>query len=271
VVYERLVYDVADGVARITLSRPEKLNALDEQAYDELRDALVSAGHEDAAGVVLVRGAGRAFCAGGDVDMARTRLTNERAGRKHFFQRMLPVSDAIVALGKPVVFAVHGPCIGGGAEICMFADYVVADETAFFVFNGTTTGGCSWWGAPQLLPLLVGFRKAEEIMYFARRVPADEAERIGLINRVVSQGELDAAADAVCNELLDLSEDGLRLTKSAFRTTKQLLLASMQQSAEENVAVMGKGDLTGAFAAFREGRQMTWRDLRPGFASEQVS
>jgi len=270
-VYAQLVYELADGVATIVLNRPEKLNALDEEAYDELRDAFVRAGKEDTAGVVVLKGAGRAFCAGGDVDMARTRLTDERAGRKHFFQRMLPVSDAIVALGKPVVFAVHGACVGGGAELCMFADYVVADETAFFVFNGTATGGCSWWGAPQLLPLLVGFRKAEDIMYFSRRVPADEAEQIGLINRMVPQGELDAAVDGVCNQLLDLSEEGLRLTKSAFRATKQLLLASMQSAAEENVALLGKGDLTGAFSAFREGRQMTWRDLRPGFAPEQVS
>jgi naphthoate synthase/2-ketocyclohexanecarboxyl-CoA hydrolase len=268
--YEQLIYELADGVATITLNRPEKLNALDEEAYDELRDAFVRAGKEDAAGVVVLRGAGRAFCAGGDVDMARTRLTDERAGRKHFFQRMLPVSDAIVALGKPVVFGVHGACVGGGAEICMFADYVIADESAFFVFNGTATGGCSWWGAPQLLPLLVGFRKAEEIMYFSRRVPAEEAERIGLINRMVAKGELDGALDSVCNELLDLSEDGLRLTKSAFRSTKQMLLAAMQAAAEENVAVMGKGELTGAFSAFREGRQMTWRDLRPGLTPEQV-
>src|SRR5436190_18116494 len=101
-VYAQLVYELADGVATITLNRPEKLNALDEESYDELRDAFVRAGKEDAAGVVVLKGAGRAFCSGGDVDMARTRLTDERTGRAHFFQRMLPVSDAIVALGKPV-------------------------------------------------------------------------------------------------------------------------------------------------------------------------
>jgi enoyl-CoA hydratase/carnithine racemase len=268
--YEDILYEVEGGVARITLNRPEKLNALRMETYDELAAALREASADETAGVVVVAGAGRAFCAGGDIEMAQTMLTSEHAGRDHYFGRMIAVSDRMLALGKPVVFAVQGACVGGGVELSTFADYVVADETAFFVFNGTAIGGCSWWGGPQLLPVLVGMRKAEEILYLARRVKADEAERIGLITRVVPAGELEAATDEVCQRLLDLSEEGIRLTKAALRTTKEQLLTGMSSSAEMNVAALGKPDLHAAFDAFREGRTMSWRELRPGFRAARA-
>jgi enoyl-CoA hydratase/carnithine racemase len=78
--------------------------------------------------------------------MAQSGLVDERAGRNHYFNRMIATSDVIVAMDKPVVCAVHGACVGGGAELMTFTDYVLADETAFFLFNGTSIGGCSWWG-----------------------------------------------------------------------------------------------------------------------------
>jgi enoyl-CoA hydratase/carnithine racemase len=200
--------------------------------------------------------------------MAQTVLTSESAGRAHYFGRMIAASQAVVALGQPVVCAVQGACVGGGAELMTFADYAVADESAFFIFNGTAIGGCSWWGGPQLLPLQVGLRKAEELLYLSSRVNADEAARIGLINRVVPVGELATATDEFCQRVLDMSEEGVRLTKAALRSTKELLLASMSASAEMNVAALGKPDLHAAFDAFLEGRSISWRALRPGLAAE---
>jgi enoyl-CoA hydratase/carnithine racemase len=259
-----ILYEASRGVATITLNRPEKLNALRAGTYEELREAFRAADMDETVGVAVVRGAGRAFCAGGDIEMAQELLTSERAGRWHYFDRMIAASDVVIASGKPFIFAVHGACVGGGAELALFADMVIADETAYFVFNGTEIGGCSWWGAPQLLPLVVGMRRAEEMLYLSRRVYAEEAARIGLITRVVPAGGLEAESDAVCQRILDLSEDGTRLTKAAFRTTKQLLLAGMSASAEMNVAALGKPDLHAAFDAFLAGREMSWRGLRPG-------
>ena len=269
--FEDLVYEVAAGVATITLDRPDKLNALRERTFDELAEALRAAGADETAGVVVLTGAGRAFSAGGDLEMAQSVLTSERAGRHHYFGRMIAASDVIVAMDKPVVCAVTGPCVGGGAELMTFADYVVADDTAFFVFNGTSIGGCSWWGGPQLLPLQVGLRRAEEILYLSARVPAEEAARIGMINRVVPAGELQAAVNETCERLLDLSEDGLRMTKAALRSVKQVLLSTMAASAEMNVAALGKPQLHDAFDAFLEGREMSWRNLRPGFGTNARS
>jgi enoyl-CoA hydratase/carnithine racemase len=266
--FEDLLYGVDGGVATITFNRPDKLNALREQTYEELADALRAAGADERAGVVVLTGAGRAFSAGGDLGMAQTVLTSERAGRHHYFGRMIVASDLIVAMDKPVVCAVKGPCIGGGAELVSFADHVIADESAFFVFNGTSIGGCSWWGAPQLLPLQVGLRRAEQILYFSERVTAEEAGRIGMINRVVAPGELEAATHEACERLLELSEDGLRLTKAALRSVKHTMLSTMAASAEMNVAALGKPELHDAFDAFLEGREMSWRARRPGFGDQ---
>jgi enoyl-CoA hydratase/carnithine racemase len=263
-----VLYEASRGMATITLNRPDKLNALRAQTFEELREAFRAAEIDETVGVAVVRGAGRAFCAGGDIDMAQALLTSEHAGRRHYFDRMIAASDVVLASGKPFVFAVHGACVGGGAELALFADMVIAEEGAYFVFNGTEIGGCSWWGGPQLLPALVGMRRAEEIMFLSRRVYAEEAARIGLITRAVPEGALERETDAVCQRILDLSEEGMRLTKAAFRTTKQLLLTGMSASAEMNVAALGKPDLHAAFDAFLEGRTMSWRALRPGLGDE---
>jgi enoyl-CoA hydratase/carnithine racemase len=267
-VFEDILYDVDGGVATITFNRPERRNALGMRGYDELVAALRQAEANDHVGVVVIAGSGRSWCAGGDIEMAQTILTNEAAARTHFFGRMIEASHWMLALGKPVICAIQGACIGGGAELMTFADFVIADTSAFFMYNGTAIGGCSWWGGPQLLPLVVGLRKAEEILYLSARVDAEEAARIGLVNRVVPVGELETATNEYCQKLLDLSEEGVRMTKAALRATKEILLANMSAAAEMNVAGLAKPHLHAAFDAFREGREMSWRALRPGFTSE---
>ena len=130
------------------------------------------------------------------------------------------------------------------------------------LFNGTSIGGCSWWGAPQLLPLQVGLRRAEQMLLLSERVTAPEAARIGLINGVVSDDELAPEVDRICERILDLSEDGLRLTKSALRSVKESLLVSMTAAAEANVAVLGMDDLHEAFEGIKAGKPVSWRGLR---------
>ncbi|MBV9365125.1 MAG: enoyl-CoA hydratase/isomerase family protein [Solirubrobacterales bacterium] len=261
---EDIVYEVTGGVGRITLNRPDKLNALRVTTFEELERALRDAGGDPEVGVVLIAGAGRAFCAGGDLGMAQATLTDERAARKHYFGRMMALSQQVLMMDKPVICAVQGACVGGGAELTTFADLVIAGRSAFFKFNGTEIGGCSWWGAPQLLPLQIGLRRTEEILLLSSRVGAEEAAEIGMINRVVADDDLWNEAERVCEQILDLSEDGVRLTKAALRSIKESMLTSMTASAEMNVSALAKPDLHAAFDAFLEGRPMSWRALRPG-------
>ena len=249
-----VLYEAAGGIGRITLNRPEKLNALRVETFEGLIAALRAAGEDAGIGVVTLTGAGRAFCAGGDIEMAQTVLTDEHAGRHHYFARMIEVSTLMLSLDKPVVCAVRGACVGGGAELVCFADIVLAAESAFFCFNGTEIGGGNWWGGTQLLPLLVGLRRAQELMYLSRRLPAAEAAQSGFVTSVVPDSELDAAVDETCRRLLELSADGIRLTKAGLRATKELLLTSMSTTAELNVSAFSRPDLRNAFDAFLTAR-----------------
>jgi enoyl-CoA hydratase/carnithine racemase len=260
--YEDLRVELEDGVATIVLNRPEKRNALRVQTFEELIAALRAAGADGSIGVVSISGAGPTFCAGGDLEMAQTVLTSEHAGRHHFFARMIELSRAVLALDKPVVCAVHGACVGGGAELTTFADIVVAGESAVFRFNGTEIGGGNWWGATQLLPLLVGMRRAEELLYLSTPLDAAAAERIGLVTRVVADRDLEETTREICDRVLDLSADGMRLTKAGLRATKELVLSSMSAAAEANVAAFSTPGMHAAFAAFLERRPMDWRKLR---------
>jgi enoyl-CoA hydratase/carnithine racemase len=177
--------------------------------------------------------------------------------------RMMRVSTLMTDLGAPVICKVNGLCVGGGAELMLFSDVVIAAEHAYFAFNGTDIGGCSWWGAPQLLPLMVGLRRAEEILYESRRVTAAEAERIGLITRCVAKDRLDAEVEERCQLILDLSAEGLRLTKAALRATRAQVLSTMTTAAETNAAAVAGPELHRAFDAFLAGERMDWRSLRP--------
>ena len=218
---------------------------------------------DPSAGVVVITGAGaKAFSSGGDITMAQTLLTGVHASRQHFMQRMLGVSTAMMDLGVPVVGKVNGLCVGGGAEMLLFADMVIAAEHAYFAFNGTQIGGCSWWGAPQLLPVMIGMRRAEDLLYTSRRVPAAEAAQIGLITACVTAEELDAEVDRRCQQLLDLSAEGLRLTKAALRATREQTLATMRAAAEANAVAVAGPELHAAFDAFLAGTPMDWRALR---------
>lgn len=217
-------------------------------------EALRAAGADSDVRAVTLTGEGRAFCAGGDVEMAQTVLTDERTGRHHYFARMIEVSKLMLALEKPVVCGVQGACVGGGAELVCFADLVLAAESAFFWFNGTEIGGGNWWGGTQLLPLLVGLRRAEELLYLSRRLPAGTALQDGFVTRVVPDDELRSAVDETCARLLELSDDGVRLTKAGLRATKEQLLLSLSTTAELNVAAFSRPDLRNAFDAFLSAR-----------------
>jgi len=259
--YEDLLYSVEGGVATITLNRSEKLNALRERTFDELDDAIRRADREPATGVIVLAGApeSSAFCAGGDLQMA-TAMRSGEAIRDHYFNRMARLSRRVLDAGKPVLCAVGGACIGGGAELALFCDLVIVADDAFFSFNGTEIGGASWWGAPQLLPLMVGLRRAEEILYSSRRVGGTEAAAIGLATRAVARGELGAAVGEACEMLLERSAEGLRLTKGALRSTKEILLATM--SAEAESAVGAHPGVVSAFEAFLSGERIDWRAQR---------
>ncbi|MET9415117.1 enoyl-CoA hydratase-related protein [Streptomyces klenkii] len=205
---DSVLYEVTDGLATITLNRPDAMNALNTETKAALRDSLERAGADPAVRAVLLTGTGRAFCVGQDL---KEHVESLAADREHGTRRTMttvkehynPVVTAIAGMPKPVVAGVNGVAAGAGAGFAFAADYrVVADSASFNTsFAGvalTADSGVSW-----TLPRLVGHSRASDLLLFPRSVPAQEAYELGIANRVVPAAELAAEAEAVARRLAD--------------------------------------------------------------------
>ncbi|MEV0849364.1 enoyl-CoA hydratase-related protein [Streptomyces sp. NPDC049954] len=203
---DTVLYDVTDGLATITLNRPEAMNALNTEAKVALRDALQSAAVDGDVRAVLLTATGRAFCVGQDLKEHVQNLMTDREGgdggtmstvREHYN----PIVKAITGMPKPVVAGVNGVAAGAGFGFALAADYRVVAETAAFntSFAGvalTADSGLSW-----TLPRAIGHSRASDLMLFPRNVSAREAYELGIVNRLVPAEELAATALEVARTL----------------------------------------------------------------------
>src|SRR5256884_7709014 len=193
--YERVLVEIAGGIGTVTLNRPEKLNALDRALCDELREALALLTKSDAVRVIVITGAGRACCAGADLDVLEEDGAALVAAGKD-------VALALRAAPQPVLAAVNGPAAGGGANLALACDYRIASDQASIGQVFHKLGLVPDWGGTFFLPRLVGTSKALELVWSARMVPAAEALDLGLFDRVgpharlASQARAPAAAPA---------------------------------------------------------------------------
>lgn len=241
------------GVATIVINRPEVLNALRMRTIEELTAAITAADRDPEVGVVVLRGAGdRAFCVGGDQkEMVRTL---DRAGWLELAGRLRDLLATIRRIGKPVIAAVHGWCVGGGHELHCFCDLTIATESSRFAQVGARVGGAPIF-AVRLLPRLVGEKRAREMLYLCEQYTAEQAYQWGLVNRVVPDGELDAAVDQLCRDLLAKSPTVLRALKLGVNTDDVLSDSSLPLLVEALGGYFGSPEhqeATGAFAQRRE-------------------
>jgi enoyl-CoA hydratase len=244
-------------VALVTLSRPDRLNAFDDDLFTAWDDALTRLEADDTVRVIVVTGAGRGFCAGLDLDAA---TTLDRLDAKTFLDRQREVSRSLTRpflLTTPVIAAVNGPASGGGLAIALASDIrVCSPEATFnvaFVRIGLT--GCDV-GVSYLLPRVVGLGAASEMMLTGRRVGADEALRLGLVTHVVPEAELLARALTIGEEIaansafgVSLTKEGLRLVSDATSLEAALGIENRQQA----LAALGP-DYAAAVQAFLKGR-----------------
>src|SRR4026208_755477 len=180
------------GIATITLNRPERLNALTFEVYCELTDLFAELRDEPGVRVVIITGAGRAFCSGGDVhDIIGELFSRDMEGLLEFTRMTCELIQNIRALPKPVIASLNGTTAGAGACIALASDIRIASEEAkiAFLFVKVGLSGADM-GAAYLLPRVVGLAKATELLYTGDFISAAEAERIGLYNRVVASAEL---------------------------------------------------------------------------------
>jgi 2-(1,2-epoxy-1,2-dihydrophenyl)acetyl-CoA isomerase len=211
---------VADGIATITLNRPEKLNALTTALCDELITALRAASTDPSVRVIVVTGAGRAFCAGADLTILGTNGDAlVRAGRE--------IALLIRAAPKPVIAAVNGAAAGGGANFALACDYKVAADTATIGEVFAKLGLGPDWGGSFFLPRLAGTARALELLWSARMVPAAEAYTLGLFDRVVPADRLETEVRTLAQAWATFPALSLRRAKEAIYRSLHATLPEM--------------------------------------------
>ena len=232
--YDDLLYDKGDGIAKITINRPEVHNAFRPQTLAELRDAFGRARDDLEVGAIIFTGAGTgAFCSGGD---QRIRGDDGYIGEDEVAQRgvgRLDVGDLHVQirrLPKPVVAMVAGYAVGGGHILHLVCDLTIAADNARFGQTGPRVGSFDGGFGASLLANNVGVKRAKEIWFLCRLYDADEALRMGLVNAVVPVAELERETVRWCREMNALSPLSLRLLKSSFNATEDGLTGIQQLS-----------------------------------------
>ena len=251
--FEALRWNVESGVATITRDRPAALNSLDATLKRDLLAAVREAGRDPGVRAVVLTGAGRAFCAGQDLN---ERLQPEATPLDvEVRERFNPIVAAIRSLDKPVIAAVNGVAAGAGSSLALACDLRIAADTASFVLAFGRIGLVPDSGATWLLPRLIGAGRAAELMLLPDPLPAAEALRIGLVNRVVPAAELPAAVGAMAATLAAAAPRALALTKRALR---QALEAGFEATLDYEASLQGiagrTDDHAEGLAAFVEKR-----------------
>jgi enoyl-CoA hydratase/carnithine racemase len=268
--YEQIVYEVADGIATLTLNRPDKLNAWTRQMEKEVRAAIAQAEADEAVRVIVLTGAGRGFCAGADMqDLGRVagaastadleRIFKERgadpqrADARPDFQKTHSYFPAVT---KPVIGAVNGSAVGLGLVIALYCDLRFASDQARFGTAFSRRGLIAEYGISWMLPRLVGLSNALDLLFSARIIDASEALRMGLVNRVLPHAELMTGVRAYARELAAMvSPRSLRvIKKQVYEALFQTLGEAIDVAVTEMMQSFGSADFREGVAHFVEKR-----------------
>lgn len=254
---EGLEYDVGDGVARIRLARPERLNALTFDTYEALRDVFAQLASDEEPRSVLLTGSGRGFCSGGDVEeIIGPLLEMEQDELEAFTTLTCDVVRNMRACPQPIVAALNGTVAGAGAALAIASDIRVAvpEATISFLFTKTGLSGADM-GACHLLQRLVGLGHASELLLLGEPLDATQAQDIGLYNRVVSGDDLEKTAYEMARHLASGPRQGMAVTKKALDTQAGMNLdEALTWDADKQAACMQHPDFEEAYRAFMEDR-----------------
>jgi len=242
--YENILFDVTDGVATITLDRPEKLNAYTTEMGEEVTTAFRKVRDDDAVRAVVLTGAGRGFCAGVDLEHLKAHRaggnasTGPKLGEEDFLTK-LPLE--LVEFPKPVIAAVNGAAIGVGVTMILPCDVRVAAAGAKIGVTFAKLGLLPGLGSTHLLPRLVGRAKALELVLSARVIRAEEAAEIGLVNRVVPADAVVAEARALAAEMAECRPEVLAAAKAALDFGERHSMAEAMQNERDQSAALRAG------------------------------
>ena len=259
--YEQILYEVIDGVATVTLNRPEKLNAWTETMANEVREAMTDAGKRADVRCIILTGAGRGFCAGADMDNLATLSSGEREettptpirqveleGGLNLSQDFRQKVSYFPQVGKPVIAAINGPAAGLGLVMALYADIRFASESARFTTAFSRRGLIAEHGISWMLPQLVGLSNALDLLFSARLIEAQEALRMGLVTGVYPDEEFQDTVRAYAVEIARM------VSPRSTRVMKQQVYGALFQNLAEAIFT-GNEEMVKSFEAddFKEG------------------
>ncbi len=256
--YHDIIVRKDAGVAVITLNRPEVLNALRPEMRDEIGDAFESFQSDDTVRAVVITGAGRGFCAGGDLRIMNKFKKPEY--RDMIFEQVSRAVTAITSLGKPVIAMVNGAAGGGGCNLALACDIIIASEKAFFSEAFIKIGLAPDWAGAFFLTRMVGIHRAKEIAFTGDKVDAKEAERIGLINRVVPPEQLETTTMELAKRLANSPTKAIGFIKKMMYKAWLMDVESMlEYDAFVNSQLLNTHDHEEGVKAFLEKREPVFK------------
>jgi enoyl-CoA hydratase/carnithine racemase len=235
--YETILLDCENGIYKLVLNRPDKLNTLTEQMCDDLMDAFHLIEKDDSARVMIISGNGRAFSAGGDMTSLFLQMIEDRRSGRKAFDISLWLRDAALALHDlpiPTIAAMHGAAMGFGVTLCLQCDIRIASEDAILGMPFVKLGLIPEFGCTYVLPRLVGIAKASELVFTGKNIKAPEAKDMGLVNMVVPVAELSGTAQS-------LAENIAAGAPIAVRRAKEALQASYDSDIAHQLRIEAKG------------------------------
>ena len=257
--YMEIVFEVRDRAAWIGINRPEVRNAFREQTLDELAEALNSTREDPMIAAAVIYGVEGHFSAGGDF---HAMMKLNKANSAMWNDRMQKVAMACRNLPIPVIAMVEGACVGGGHELMLWCDLVVAAEDSTFGQTGARVGACPTVGATQYIAKLIGERRAKEMIFLCKRYSGAEAAEIGLANMAVPAAELRSTVEGIVGEIVGYSSQTIRATKVSLNFDSDMLYASWQHGKELLANIWGTEESLEGMNAFLEKRPANFDQFR---------
>jgi enoyl-CoA hydratase/carnithine racemase len=256
-VYQAIIFTADGPIATIKLNRPDKLNAFGGPMREEILDLLARIGADDSVRVVIVTGEGRGFSAGGDIDhLKQLRENKDEEGFQRVLSNGQKITRAMQSLPKPVIAAVNGPCAGAGFSFALGCDIRIASDAATFGASFARIGLHPDWGGSWFLPKLVGSANACELIFTGSMISAQEAQRIGLVNRVVPHAQLMPTVLELAATVAKSAPRVLRLAKeSIYRSLSSEMETAFTREAEVQMECFYSDDFLEGLTAFKEKRK----------------
>ncbi|MBI3015902.1 MAG: enoyl-CoA hydratase/isomerase family protein [Candidatus Tectomicrobia bacterium] len=222
--FKEIIYEKKDWVARVTINRPHAYNAYSTLTLFEMTQAFLDASWDDGIAVVVLTGAGdKAFCTGGDVKEYESVFTKKPRDYWKWMGAFVQAHDTFRNIGKPTIARINGMVAGGGNEWNLSADLAVCADHATIRQVGTRVGSVACGGASQFLPIVIGDRRAREMLFTCDPITAQQALEWGLVNKVVPYADLDKAVDELCQKLINKFPECTRYTKQQVNFWKDFV------------------------------------------------